>query len=72
MMGAGIAHVAARAGIDVVLIDSTQEAADKGRAHSEALLDKGVQRRKVTAERRARCWGGSRPRPTRVALRAAT
>lgn len=53
MMGAGIAYVAAQAGIEVVLIDSTQEAADKGRAHSEGLLDKGIQRRKVTPEKKA-------------------
>ena len=53
MMGAGIAYVSANAGIDVVLIDSTQEAADRGKAHSEGLLDKGIQRRKVTAEKKA-------------------
>jgi 3-hydroxyacyl-CoA dehydrogenase/enoyl-CoA hydratase/3-hydroxybutyryl-CoA epimerase len=53
MMGAGIAYVAANAGIEVVLIDTAQEAADKGKAHSEALLDKGIQRRKVTPEKKA-------------------
>ncbi|MCT8329633.1 3-hydroxyacyl-CoA dehydrogenase NAD-binding domain-containing protein [Albidovulum sediminis] len=53
MMGAGIAHVAASAGIDVVLIDATQEAADRGKAHSEGLLDKGMKRGKVTAEKTA-------------------
>lgn len=53
MMGAAIAYVAANAGIEVVLIDATQEAADRGRAHSEGLLDKGLKRGKVTAERRA-------------------
>ena len=53
MMGAGIAYVSANAGIEVVLIDATQDAADRGRAHSEALLDKGIQRRKVTADKKA-------------------
>ena len=53
MMGAGIAHVAASAGIAVVLIDATQEAADRGRAHSEGLLDQGMKRGKVTAEKKA-------------------
>jgi 3-hydroxyacyl-CoA dehydrogenase/enoyl-CoA hydratase/3-hydroxybutyryl-CoA epimerase len=53
MMGAGIAYVAANAGIEVVLIDSSQEAADRGRAHSEGLLDKGMKRGKVTAEKKA-------------------
>ena len=53
MMGAGIAYVSANAGIEVVLIDSTQEAADRGRAHSESILDKGIKRGKVTAEKKA-------------------
>jgi len=53
MMGAGIAYVAANAGIEVVLIDATQEAADRGKAHSEGILDKGIKRGKVTAERKA-------------------
>jgi 3-hydroxyacyl-CoA dehydrogenase/enoyl-CoA hydratase/3-hydroxybutyryl-CoA epimerase len=48
MMGAGIAYVAANAGIAVVLIDATQEAADRGRAHAADLLDKGIARKKVT------------------------
>ncbi len=53
MMGAGIAYVAANAGIEVVLIDAAQDAADRGKAHSEALLDKGISRRKVTVEKKA-------------------
>ncbi len=53
MMGAGIAHVAALAGITVTLIDATQEAAERGRAQSEALLDKAVSRRKMTPEKKA-------------------
>lgn len=53
MMGAGIAHVGAMAGIQVVLIDSTQEAADRGKAHSAGLLDKAVSRRKSTPEKKA-------------------
>ena len=48
MMGAGIAYVSANAGIDVVLIDADQAAADRGRAHSADLLDKGIKRGKVT------------------------
>ena len=52
MMGAGIAYVAANAGIAVVLVDATQEAADRGRAHSADLLDKGIQRRKITPEKK--------------------
>lgn len=53
MMGAGIAYVSANAGIEVVLIDAAQDAADRGKAYSEGLLDKGIQRRKVTVEKKA-------------------
>ena len=53
MMGAGIAYVAANAGIKVVLIDATAEAAARGKSYSEGLLDKGIARRKVTAEKKA-------------------
>ena len=53
MMGAGIATVAAQAGIEVVLIDRDQAAADKGRAHVEAFLDEGVKRKRTTPERKA-------------------
>ncbi|WP_299359364.1 3-hydroxyacyl-CoA dehydrogenase NAD-binding domain-containing protein [uncultured Paracoccus sp.] len=53
MMGAGIAYVSATAGIEVVLIDAAQDAADRGKAHSESLLDKGIQRKKVTEARKA-------------------
>ncbi|MEQ9038075.1 MAG: 3-hydroxyacyl-CoA dehydrogenase NAD-binding domain-containing protein [Silicimonas sp.] len=48
MMGAGIAYVSANAGIDVVLIDQDQDAADKGKSYSAGILDKGIQRKKVT------------------------
>ncbi len=57
MMGAGIAYVSANAGIEVVLIDATQEAADRGKAHSEDLLDKGIARKKVTADQKAEVLG---------------
>jgi 3-hydroxyacyl-CoA dehydrogenase/enoyl-CoA hydratase/3-hydroxybutyryl-CoA epimerase len=57
MMGAGIAYVAANAGIEVVLIDSTQDAADRGKAHSEGILDKGMKRGKVTAEKKGEVLG---------------
>ncbi|MGR3639315.1 enoyl-CoA hydratase-related protein, partial [Alterinioella nitratireducens] len=48
MMGAGIAYVSANAGIEVVLIDARQDAADKGKSYSEGILDKGISRKKVT------------------------
>lgn len=52
MMGAGIAYVSACAGIEVVLKDITLAAAEKGKAHSAALLDKKVSRGQLTAEQR--------------------
>ena len=52
MMGAGIAYVSAKVGIDVVLLDTTQENADKGKAYSQGLLDKAISRGKSTPEKR--------------------
>lgn len=52
MMGAGIALVSAQAGIDVVLIDRDQEAADKGKAYAATYMDKGIARRKATPEKK--------------------
>ena len=57
MMGAGIAYVSANAGIEVVLIDQAQDAADKGKAYSEGILDKGMQRKKVTQEKKDEVLG---------------
>ena len=53
MMGAGIAYVSAKVGIEVVLLDSTQESADKGKAYSTALLDKLVKKGRMTADAQA-------------------
>jgi len=44
MMGAGIAHVAALAGIDTVLVDVSREQAERGKANARRLLEKQVQR----------------------------
>ncbi|CAN7309992.1 3-hydroxyacyl-CoA dehydrogenase NAD-binding domain-containing protein [Pseudomonas umsongensis] len=52
MMGAGIAFVSASAGVDVVLKDVNLAAAEKGKAHSAALLDKKVARRQISVEQR--------------------
>ncbi|MFD9637106.1 3-hydroxyacyl-CoA dehydrogenase NAD-binding domain-containing protein [Streptomyces violascens] len=48
MMGAGIAYSCARAGIEVVLKDVSQEAAEKGKAYSERLLAKALSRGRTT------------------------
>lgn len=47
MMGAGIAYVQALAGIETILIDRDQEAADKGKAHVEELLKKRLSRGQI-------------------------
>ncbi|MEM9551577.1 MAG: 3-hydroxyacyl-CoA dehydrogenase NAD-binding domain-containing protein [Pseudomonadota bacterium] len=52
MMGAGIALVSAQAGMEVVLVDRDQESADRGKAYTEAYLDKGMKRGKVTADKK--------------------
>ncbi|WEK11458.1 MAG: 3-hydroxyacyl-CoA dehydrogenase NAD-binding domain-containing protein [Candidatus Pseudomonas colombiensis] len=52
MMGAGIAHVSAVAGVEVVLKDISMAAAEKGKAHSAALLDKQVARGQLNQAQR--------------------
>jgi 3-hydroxyacyl-CoA dehydrogenase/enoyl-CoA hydratase/3-hydroxybutyryl-CoA epimerase len=51
MMGAAIAYVCAKAGIEVVLKDVSQEAADRGKGYSARLVEKGVSRGKTTQEK---------------------
>ena len=48
MMGAGIAYVSARAGMEVILLDTDQANAEKGKAYSTGLLDKAIARGKST------------------------
>jgi len=57
MMGAGIAYVSARNGIDVVLKDVSIDAAEKGKSYSEKLLDKAISRGKMTEEKKAEILG---------------
>jgi len=53
MMGQGIAYVSAMAGIEVVLKDISLEAAEKGKAYSQALLQKRVDKGRMTEEKMA-------------------
>ncbi|WP_187429465.1 Fatty acid oxidation complex subunit alpha [Roseobacter fucihabitans] len=52
MMGAGITLVSVQAGIEVVLIDQNQEAAERGKAYTANFADKGIARRKTTPEKK--------------------
>ena len=57
MMGAGISLVSALAGIEVVLIDRDQAAADKGKDYTTAYMDKGISRKKATEEKKEKVLG---------------
>ena len=48
MMGAGIAHVSSKAGVQVVLLDGSLELAERGRQHSAKLEEKRLARGDVT------------------------
>ncbi|HSF91254.1 MAG TPA: 3-hydroxyacyl-CoA dehydrogenase NAD-binding domain-containing protein, partial [Paracoccaceae bacterium] len=71
MMGAGIAYVAAMAGIEVVLIDRDQDAADKGMATIEGLLATGLKRKKLTEEKAAGIFARVTATPDYAALNGA-
>ncbi|MGB5949434.1 MAG: 3-hydroxyacyl-CoA dehydrogenase NAD-binding domain-containing protein [Parvibaculum sp.] len=51
MMGAGIAYVSAQAGMEVVLLDTDQANAEKGKAYSEKLLAKQLEKGRTTQEK---------------------
>ena len=50
MMGAGIAMSTATAGIDIVLLDTTQEAAEKGKDYAAKQWSKQIARGRMTQE----------------------
>ena len=60
-MGAGIAYVTASAGAEVVLVDRDQAAADKGKAHSDALISARVAKGRATAEQKDALLGRIKP-----------
>ena len=51
-MGAGIAFVSARVGIEVILLDQSDDHAERGKSTIAGILDEGVKRKKVTAEQK--------------------
>ena len=50
LMGAGIAHVTAKAGMDVISLDRNMEEAQKAIAYSKKILDKRVSRGRMSKE----------------------
>ena len=51
-MGGGIVEVAMRAGVDVVMVDVSEEAVNAGEERLRSSLDRAVERGKATAEDR--------------------
>jgi 3-hydroxyacyl-CoA dehydrogenase/enoyl-CoA hydratase/3-hydroxybutyryl-CoA epimerase len=51
LMGSGIAHVTAKAGLEVVSLDRTDEEAQKSVAYTKKILDKRVKRGRMTQEK---------------------
>jgi 3-hydroxyacyl-CoA dehydrogenase/enoyl-CoA hydratase/3-hydroxybutyryl-CoA epimerase len=68
-MGAGIAYVSALAGLDVMLIDRDPETAEKGKAHSQALMDEQVKRGRAGAAERDTLLARIKPTADYVALK---
>ncbi|OYO26318.1 3-hydroxyacyl-CoA dehydrogenase NAD-binding domain-containing protein [Janthinobacterium sp. PC23-8] len=52
MMGAGLAYVAARAGLPVVLLDVSLDAAEKGKSYAAKSMDAQVAKGRLTAQAR--------------------
>ena len=53
LMGSGIAHACASAGLETVLLDREQALAERGKAHAEKLLGREVERGRLDANGRA-------------------
>src|SRR5580698_10269584 len=68
-MGAGIAYVSALAGLNVVLVDRDPESAEKGKAHSQKLMDEQVSRGRATAADRDAVLARIKPTADFVALK---
>ena len=69
LMGAGIALVSAQAGIEVVLIDRDQEAADKGKAYAQKYTEGGLKRGKTTQDKAEALLARITPTPDLEALK---
>jgi 3-hydroxyacyl-CoA dehydrogenase/enoyl-CoA hydratase/3-hydroxybutyryl-CoA epimerase len=61
LMGAGIAFVSAKVGIEVVMKDVSQEAAEKGKDWFKGVTDKQVARKRMTQEKADEILGRMHP-----------
>ncbi|HEV8689654.1 MAG TPA: 3-hydroxyacyl-CoA dehydrogenase family protein, partial [Ideonella sp.] len=68
MMGAGIAYISAKAGIEVVLLDTSLENAEKGKAYSQGLMDKAVKKGHKNADQRDALLARIKPTVDHAAL----
>ena len=70
MMGQGIAYVTAKAGIDVILLDVSLDAAEKGKAYSERLMDKAISRGRSNEDSKAELLARIHPTDNYADLKA--
>ena len=70
-MGAGIAQVAAEAGLDVLLHDPIQGAVERGRERIRKLLDRKIEKQQLTAAERDAALGRIQAQPTLEGLAGA-
>ncbi|MBI3676895.1 MAG: enoyl-CoA hydratase/isomerase family protein [Proteobacteria bacterium] len=71
VMGFGIAYVSALAGIDVVLIDATQEKAQGGKDGAAKILDRQIERGRSSPEKKAEILSRIQPTADYAALKNA-
>src|SRR5436305_13230536 len=69
LMGAGIAYVSAQAGLEVVLIDRDQDAADKGKAYSANIMAGQIKRGRAKQEDADKLLARITPTPDYNALK---
>ncbi|PCE63741.1 3-hydroxyacyl-CoA dehydrogenase NAD-binding domain-containing protein [Sediminicola luteus] len=61
MMGAGIAYVSAKAGLEVVLKDTALENAEKGKGYSQMIEAKKLEKKRTTPEKMEALLGNIQP-----------
>ncbi len=69
-MGAGIAEISARAGLEVRVLAYSEPAAERARHRCTASLDRALHKGKVTPEDREAALGAHTPEETAVSIAA--